>query len=381
MSTRIFEVPVIAVEQPIGIFYIASMSTSQLESICQYDVRRLIESDTEVELYLGIQRKLDPDRVNEIARYVTTVDATFPTSIVIAVNEESVSLEGNLLSFFEDAVGDDGRIVPRSEIARIIDGQHRLAGLRSAGKDFAMTVTVFPSLDIADQAYVFSIVNLAQTKVNKSLVYDLFSYAKTRSPQKTCHNVAVALNTTESSPFYHRIKRIGTATPGRAELITQATVVASLIGYLSADPIRDRDWLLRGRSLERASANNIRLVPFRNLFIDDRDEVIADIVWIYYDSIREFWPRSWSDTSKGQMLRRTNGFRAFMRVLGEAYITLGGTDVFQPSVRDYQRIWDHSGLDDESFTVENFPPGTSGEAKLVEQLRSAIRIFRTRQSP
>jgi hypothetical protein len=39
-------------------------------------------------------------------------------------------------------------------------------------------------------------------------VYDLTELAKTRSPHKTCHDVAVVLDNESSSPFYQRIKRL-----------------------------------------------------------------------------------------------------------------------------------------------------------------------------
>jgi DGQHR domain-containing protein len=101
---------------------------------------------------------------------------------------------------------------------------------------------VFVDVDIEDQAYLFSTVNLAQTKVNKSLVYDLFDLARGRSPQKTTHNIAVALDQNDSSPLHQRIKRLGSATRGRvAERITQATFVESLLPYISKNPMLDRD--------------------------------------------------------------------------------------------------------------------------------------------
>ena len=103
--------------------------------------------------------------------------------------------------------------------------------------------------DIAEQAQIFSTVNLEQTKVNRSLAYDLFALAKSRSPQKTCHNVVVALDQDKTSPFYQRIKRLGANTEGRyGETITQATFVEALQKYISADPKGDRDVLLRGKS-------------------------------------------------------------------------------------------------------------------------------------
>src|SRR6185437_15545953 len=115
---------------------------------------------------------------------------------------------------------------------------------------------------------IFATVNLEQTKVHKSLVYDLFSLARTRSPQKTCHNIAVALDRDRNSALHKRIKRLGFATEGRVfEPITQSTFVESLMPYLSSQPKKDRDALLRGKDLPKEFGDDLYKMPFRNLFI------------------------------------------------------------------------------------------------------------------
>lgn len=52
-----------------------------------------------------------------------------------------------------------------------------------------------------EKAYVFSIINSKQTRVNPSIVYDLFSLAERRSPQKTCHEIARGINSNPDSLF------------------------------------------------------------------------------------------------------------------------------------------------------------------------------------
>jgi DGQHR domain-containing protein len=117
------------------------------------------------------------------------------------------------------------------QVASIIDGQHRLKGREEAHKDeFEVPVSIFIGADDATEAMLFSIVNLAQTKVNRSLVYDLFSVAQSRSPEKTCHEVVVALDRMEESPFQNRIKRLGVATDGRfGEALSQVTAVKGIL--------------------------------------------------------------------------------------------------------------------------------------------------------
>src|ERR1700693_5508110 len=148
-------------------------------------------------------------------------------------------------------------------------------------------VAIFVGIDISDQAYVFATVNLEQTKVRKSLAFDLFELARTRSPYKTCHNVAVGLDKVRESPFFERIKRLGTSTPGREhETITQSTFVDALVRYISPEPKVDRDLLLRGQTLELANSDVLRRYCFRNLFIKGEDVAIGRITQNYFDAVR-----------------------------------------------------------------------------------------------
>ena len=138
-------------------------------------------------------------------------------------------------------------------------------------------MSIFIGADVFEQANIFATVILAQTKVNKSLVYDLTELADTPSPYRTCHNVAVALDREESSPLYHRIKRLGTATPGRKkEPLTQASFVEALVKFISIDPTQDRNLLLEGKRLKTASLNELVYCPFRNLFIKNHEVDIVE---------------------------------------------------------------------------------------------------------
>lgn len=379
-----FSLPAIEVQQPLGVFYVTAMDSALLSSISIVDVRHFEESNTAVEQFVGVQRTRDPKRIKEISQYVRTLDATFPTSIVIAVEDErcvSYDPDTRLLSFFEAGAEEDRPAVSKDKIARILDGQHRLAGLKEAGVAFGLPVTVFAGIEIADEAYIFATVNLAQTKVNASLAYDLLAYAKSRSPERTSHDIAVALNSADGSPFYRQIKRLGSATPGvSGETLAQATFVKALLPYISREPAADREALRRGHNLALLKgADEIRQTPFRNMFIEQRDSAIADLVWEYFDSIRLRWPQAWSSSAKGQIIRRTNGFRAFMRVLRDAYRVLGGNDAKYPKAVDYARIWEYSNIKDEQFTADTFKPGSSGEKDLVASLSSAINVFNTHQ--
>jgi DGQHR domain-containing protein len=369
--------PCIKISQPIGDFFVGVMKSKDLCSISDFDVRRVLQEERDVERYLGIQRPLNDARVADLKRYVHFYDATFPTSIIIAVPGECAvynagEREMTLSNYLSD---DKDQQVLFKYIARVLDGQHRVAGLIGySGEDFDVNVTIFVGIDIAEQASIFSTVNLEQTKVNKSLAYDLFDLAKSRSPQKTCHNVVVALDQDKTSSFYKRIKRLGTSTEGRyGETLTQATFVEALMRYISTDPKEDRDALLRGRKISLASNTELQKVPLRNLFIEGNDIDIAKIMWNYFDAVRNTWPDAWNDGGRGMILNKTNGFRALMRVFRPAYLYVQAPGSIATS-EQFKRVFSKTKVSDDYFTIENFPPGSSGEALLTKHLIEDLRL-------
>lgn len=353
------------ITQPIGSFYIGVMSFGDLVRISYADVRRLERERRDVESYLGIERPLSAKRVEELKRYVNTLDATFPTGVILAISSEHAE--------FDPRAG-QMRITAGSEIAKIIDGQHRIAGLEGFDDDtFQMNVVIFIDMDIEDQAMVFATINLAQTKVSKSLAYDLYEYTRTRSPQKSAHNIARLLNSREESPFHNRIKILGTADPQvrRFQILTQAAFVEALIRMISgsiANAHKDRDDIKRRKKLTRLTPGESTTLVFRDMFIDERDAEIARVIWNYFTSVQQRWPQAWADVKRGgSMLPRTNGFRALMRLLPTVYRKVGGPDGI-PNIEDFLDVLKEVELRDEDFATEKYRPGTSGESQLYEKL-------------
>src|SRR5262249_33597611 len=129
--------------------------------------------------YLGIQRRLSKNRVAELERYIDLPDSTFPTSIVLCLSSNDVNLKRGEILEIRDV----------EDVAKVIDGQHRIASLARYEGTFDVPVSIFIDMDIEEQASLFTSINLAQTPVSKSLLYDLYEYSKIRSPQKTAHNI------------------------------------------------------------------------------------------------------------------------------------------------------------------------------------------------
>ena len=382
------QLPELPVSQPIGDFFISSIAASDLVEIAFSDVRRLADSQRKVERYLGIQRPLSKKRVKDIKKYIEGSDATFPTAIIVAVDEDCATYDEKkgllILNEFEPDDGDDADAIPWERIANVLDGQHRIAAFMDENneysyaydRDFEINLAIFVGADISEQASIFATVNLAQTKVNRSLVYDLTELARTRSPHKTCHNVAVALDSNVKSPRHGRIKRLGTKTPGREkEPLTQAAFVESLVRFISVDPVGDRNSLLDGVKPPKASELELRKVPFRNMFIDKRDIEIAEIVFNYFKAVRKKWPNSWDNLAEsGNLLPKSNAFKALMKFLREdAYLKIAGNNIgVVPSAKMFDPFFEDLDIRDSDFTSKNFVPGSGGQSMFLKMLRREI---------
>jgi DGQHR domain-containing protein len=375
---------VVRARQPLGDLYVGTLPSRTLWELAEYDMREIRRREDGIYLATGVQRELNPKRVDEIAAYVRTIDATFPTAVVLAISADCVTIQeaaGGCLQMQlkSEEVADAEGLFSYKRVARVIDGQHRIEGLKKAGvEDFDVNVAILVDADIEDQARVFATVNLAQTKVSKSLVYDLFSYSTSNSPERIAHSVCLSLDRTEGSPFYERIKRLGTSTPGRfgPEPLSQATVVEGILSHIVANKtqlISDRDWARRGKPFKPIDDEEARRRVLRRFFLESRDVDLAELIWNYFDAVRERWPEAWELGGTGQILPRTNGFRALMRFFKDAYnrLALPGQMV---SSKDFLPLFLECPISDEDFNTDRYPPGTSGETRLYHDLRASINL-------
>jgi DGQHR domain-containing protein len=376
---------VIKVSQPLGEFFIGNMSARDLVRISYADVRRIAREERDVERYLGIQRPLDKPRVKKIKQYLHSLDASFPTGVVLAIDQNCAEYDQDgkmTLKPFDADYAEDS--IPMNKIAKVLDGQHRIAAfineqgdfddqLSNSISNFEFNVVIFVGIDIDEQANIFATVNLAQTKVNKSLVYDLEGLSKTRSPFRTCHQIAVALDSADNrSPLYHRIKRLGVKTKNRNEFepLTQAVFVEALIKLISPDPFTDRNTYMKGKSPVLANGDERKKFPFRNLFINEKDNDIALIIFNYFTSIQRRWPTAWENIEQeGNILPKSNAFKALMRFLRIVYLKLVNSNTDRvPTIEEFSTIFRELQVSDYDFTSGNFKPGSGGESAFYKLL-------------
>lgn len=372
---QFIDIKCLKAKQPIGTMYVGVIDSEDLEKITYADVRRL-SSDSEnreVEDYIGIQRKLDPKRAkNEIGKYVNLVDATFPNSIILAIKSEHAE-------YLEDS----GvlRLEYKDDIAKVLDGQHRIAGIeyyKEKRGTFELIVTIYVDMELEDQAIVFATINKEQKNVSGSLVTDLFAFAESRSPQKTGHNIARALNGKEGSPFFDKIKILGVAN-SQNETITQSTFVDALLKYITRDKQLDRDFYRRNKDKKGAKLENVegqerQRLFLRNMFINDTTDIqIAQLLWNYFWAVQNKWPNAWNIPANNNILNKSTGFIALMRFLKPLYLSFNKPDQVITK-EEFKEVFDRINLQEDDFNRDNYVPGGIGQSKLYNDFRELSGI-------
>jgi len=358
----------IPAKQPIGEMYVCVIDSVFLQKITYADVRRNNSEGRDVEKYVGVQRVLNSRREKEIGRYVNFVDATFPNSIIVSMSSDDAVFdsENNILSIKDE-----------KSIASVLDGQHRIAGLKylEEGKCFDCIVTVFVDIELEDQAIIFSTINTEQQKINKSLAADLAEFYKSRSPQRTCHNIARALRSNEKSPFYGKISILGSAKKEEGESLTQYQFVKELLKHISRSPLEDRDTLKKtdfwGNKQKLTCSDKERnTYCLRPLFIKDETDIkIAQVILNYFNAVRRMWPNSWNRVENNNILNKTTGYIALMKLFKDLYLNINKEI---PTIDDFYSLLEKVQLKDGEFSREHFPSGGQGEGKLYQELRKSI---------
>ena len=213
---------------------------------------------------------------------------------------------------------------------------------------------------------MFSIINSKQTKVNPSHIVDLLSFTDVRSPQKTAHEVAKALNAMPESPFYMRLKMLGYNAPGQDATLSQGTFAAQLIPLISRNPDDDARKIKRNEVLEEDSSR-----PLREYFIDGKDEIILKLMLNCFNAVRKVFPDEYLN-AKGNVLWKTTGFSAIMKSFPELYregekrhdLT---EDFFENAFSKVKVLLENKGV---SLTGENF----GGGGKQIQQQLAQIII-------
>lgn len=221
-QSAIHEAPFVTVQQHDKEFYLTKLSLRALVTLSYASVRGVNQEEG------AVQRLLNPRRINSIKEF-TIAGGHYPASIVLNwVNESEKILQSNgILSI---------PIVARS--AQIIDGQHRVAGLREVYQDYPDTqldvpVAIYTNLTTKECADIFLAINTEQKPVPRSLVFDLYGVADDSIVDQAAaraRDIALELNEETDSPYFDRIKLPGSPRKrGGIALSTAVTAIKPLV--------------------------------------------------------------------------------------------------------------------------------------------------------
>ena len=177
MNNYPLRLPALKIVQPLGEFYVTSISAKTLLDVSYTIKAEILDDDSEasegylggaINKLIGNQRKRAPKRLEEIRAYTETVDASFPNSIILGVNFlENGELETNPDErWYVEKIGDNfyNIIIPsQKKLASIIDGQHRVFGFEySKARDMELLCSVYLDLPLAYHARIFTNININQ---------------------------------------------------------------------------------------------------------------------------------------------------------------------------------------------------------------------------
>lgn len=177
-------------------FFLTVMPAGLLTKIAYAAVRRQDNEEG------AVQRILNQSRIISIKNFALQ-NGIFPASIVLNWNSEPIGIENNQID-----------IPDEERIAQIIDGQHRVAGIRAAIEEnpeisnLQLPVAIYENLNTTECANIFLSINTEQRPVPRSLVFDLYGIANEELIDPSAYrarDIAMALNM-EDAPYAELIK-------------------------------------------------------------------------------------------------------------------------------------------------------------------------------
>jgi DGQHR domain-containing protein len=265
--------------RPDSHFYLFSLSASELKALSGIQ-RRTIEGGLPRSQDIGIQRRHDEQRSQEIGKFIRygypwsdlsdrkrssgqfndlRKPGWLPTSIVVNILKPGDKRRGqevaaeDLIAVVDDPseptalirlpdrfTGPDWKPKQRHPI-EVIDGQHRLWAFEDAALEgeFELPVVAFHGLDISWQAYLFWTINIKPKRINASLAFDLYPLLRTADwlekfeghsiyRETRAQELTEALWDHPQSPWHQRINMLGE--PGlRWKMVSQAAWIRSLM--------------------------------------------------------------------------------------------------------------------------------------------------------
>lgn len=322
--------------QPGGVFYACTLPA--IDIVHRLEIRRRSQNPN-----IGVQRDENQSRVNDISKYAHEINAVFPTPIIVSANSETIKLNNGKL-FLPNG---------RSVLGHVLDGQHRLLGIKSLTDEeisrFNLLIVFVFDIDVYSEATIFSTINSTQKQVSKSLMYDLFALHPGRSIEKTCHEIVRSLNDDSDSPFFHKIKILGKKVE-ETETLSQAAFVDQI-----ARQIRDKEG------------------PFYDYYANDKDWVIRKIIANYFRAIIE------TQSSLGEKINFPDDY--FLKTTGFGGVAQSLRDIVRLGKMQEDITQDFfSRVMEKYFAANQSPPEGTGNSAMLrikdEILKTLNQIHR-----
>jgi DNA phosphorothioation-associated DGQHR protein 1 len=330
------EIPALKVHQPLGDFYVISISARDLLEITFSEPMKYIDNSGNVK---GSQRPQDIKRLKEIATYIESVEMAFPNSIILSANytqDGEITKDKNERWYVKEINGVFKLIIPKKiKLAAIIDGQHRLNAFEFVTKEeryseLQLVCSVYFDLPNSYQAFLFATINSNQKKVDRSLALEQFGYnvddepEKSWTPEKFSVFLSRKLNIDkDSSVFYKHIKvapldgdKLFDGDSSTDWVVSTATIVDGICNLISSNVKRDRILMQKKNILSGRNRDMLidikDISPMRKLFIDNQDKTIYDTLINYFKVVKEIY---WDIATQKSYINKTVGIQALFDIL------------------------------------------------------------------
>jgi DNA phosphorothioation-associated DGQHR protein 1 len=384
---------VLPVHQPFGTFYVAVLPADLLRGVAYSDLARVVDVDQSGYRLAGTQRAQREERWKEIGKFIDTVEAVFPTSIVLAANyrEDGELEEGDARWTIERGEVSTLVIPTDKKLASVVDGQHRLWGFDfSSDPDRAampLVCSVFLDLPNPFQAYVFATVNFNQKKVDRSLAYELFGFdteeepAEAWTPEKTAVFLTRRLNMDADSALRGRIVVAAqddedlTRTDSSDWTVSTATVVDGLLRLFSRNPKGDRSLIFAtARSKRNRSILPDDKTPARNLYRQTNDKAIYALANGFMSAANEVL---WRHAPANSYIIRTVGVQALFDILHR----IAGEAIAAKTLRESYFVDRMRGAANVNFAADFFQASGKGRVRIKHALALAMGLESLDETP
>lgn len=302
----------------------------------------------------GFQRILNETRARRLSRHLTEAHdkgyAHLPTTIFLATDESvDFDSESNTLTF------DRHLVCPFS----VVDGQHRIEGLRQAVRsepalsDFQLPVTIATELDTKNQMYHFFIVNTTQVPVESSLRQQITSrFTEMQgiddlpyTPHWLRREISVGkdrmalrmvefLNEESSSPLHERIQMAN-------DPVSRGKIKQSSIVNVMRKEIFTPGNPLSARETDQDRQNRIMLNYVRavdRLFVDGRDRGRTVVyksngIFLFFSISKWVFGVIYSSTRDFTVSSIASTISSGLREINDAYRDMGDPDWWMPGPR------------------------------------------------